>query len=238
MIYVGVFGAHGYLGSALVDFFKGQNIVCIGMPRDSDLIPLSTLHQLTHLIDCGFPLNYTNGNVSGVYLKEIDKRLAISKKFGVNYLYIASYSSNNGGTSKYGRIKLLAENKVLLAKLDIVRVGLVVDQSRLGGRAKKLVEIASSLPLIPLPNHDWFPVSVTNLVEFEEWINRYVCQNDSQFPLKSEAMPLAQLVRYFLPKKSFIKIPKSLTIISVIFIRLLPLSAIDSLKSIAIRSPK
>ena len=233
MISVGVFGANGYLGGVLKDMFWANQINCEVLGRSIANLTEETIGKLTHIVDCGFPSNYMTKGVSGIYLQEVEDRVLFCKNHKINYLYVGSYSSINNSLSQYGKTKFEAETIVATNTLDIVRVGLVYDTARIGGRALELERIIKKLPIVPRPHIGWYPLQITYLNDFESWILNYLETNSKDFSTLVHTSTLNEIISMLAVDKKQIQLPRLITSASVVLVKWLPLKQFDSLKSIA-----
>jgi hypothetical protein len=233
MISVGIFGANGYLGGVLKDMFCANQINCQVLGRSIANLTEETIEELTHIVDCGFPRNHMTKGVRATYLQEIEERVLLCKNYKINYLYVGSYSSANSPLSQYGKTKYEAETIVATNSLDIVRVGLVFDSARIGGRALELERIINKLPIVPIPNIGWYPLQITYLNDFESWILNYLETKSKDFSTLVHSSTLNEIIRMLAVDKTQIQLPRLITGASVVLVKLLPLRLFDSLKSIA-----
>jgi hypothetical protein len=153
----------GYLGNAVVDVLNLNEINFVCLPRSVNEIREEDFATITHVIDCAFPRNYMDAIVYDLYVSEVINRISQFKVGGQKYLYLGSFSSVNGGYSEYGKRKRKIEDVVTESEFEVLRVGLVLDPTNLGGRALEFQNVLNRLPIVPLPHRSWFPLYVTNL---------------------------------------------------------------------------
>ena len=235
MIRVGIFGSNGYLGKAIIESLKSKNINYILLPRNIDLVPMETLVEITHFIDCSFPKNYFDDFEFNNYLSEINLRVWKLQNNNKKYLYLGSFSSINGGFSIYGQRKLMIEEVFRINKFEVLRIGLVIDFKNLGGRALEFYEVLKKFPIIPLPHRNWFPLYVTELHDFQNGILQYLRKGSVTEINIAKLKSLSSVASELAFEKKKVQIPEFFTLILVIIIRFIPIKKLDSLRSICVR---
>ncbi len=237
MIRVGIFGSNGYLGNALVDVLNLNEIKFVCLPRSVNEIREEDLATITHVIDCAFPRNYMDAIVYDLYVSEVINRISQFKVGGQKYLYLGSFSSVNGGYSEYGKRKRKIEDVVTESEFEVLRVGLVLDPTNLGGRALEFQNVLNRLPIVPIPHRSWFPLYVTNLQTFKDSVLKFIFEGSVEGLCVAKLSTLSSVTSQLTLGKRQFDIPRGLTSIIVSFIRIIPLKKLDSLRSICIRFP-
>jgi hypothetical protein len=237
VIRVGIFGSSGYLGNAVIEVLKLHEICFVPLPRGVDEIREEELATITHVIDCAFPKNYMDATVYELYTSEVRNRISQFKANGQRYLYLGSFSSVNGGYSEYGKCKRRVEEVVTQSGFEVLRIGLVLELTNLGGRALEFQNTLDRLPIIPLPHKSWFPLYVTSLQTFKDSILKFITEGSVEGLCVAKLSTLSSITSQLTLGKRQIEIPSWLTLIIVFFIRITPLKKLDSLRSISTRFP-
>jgi dTDP-4-dehydrorhamnose reductase len=148
---VAIYGSNGYLGNALKSV--DSKFKCL---RRFD----GPLAGFVH-IDFSFP----NGDADEIeflaYLELIRKRASVCREFSSKYVYIGSMSSVPPINSIYGKRKKTTEDLVLSLGGNILRLGLVVNQIKPGGRYLELREMVKRFPVIPITHEKYFQLFIT-----------------------------------------------------------------------------
>ena len=148
---IAVYGSNGYLGSAFKE--TESSVKCLKRLEDP-------LMGFVH-VDFSFP----SGKVDEVefleYLDLIQRRVRACMLKSSNYVYIASFSSIPPINSIYGMRKKVTEDLVLSLGGNILRMGLVVNRTKPGGRYLELGEKVGKLPFVPVTHHNFFQLFVT-----------------------------------------------------------------------------
>jgi hypothetical protein len=191
------------------------------------------LNGSTIILDFAFPTKRITRKIRKAYLSNLLLNLSIANSLRMKYVYLGSYSSNPRSKSKYGALKREAEKLVLKKGGNILRVGLIVDYEKPGGRFKQFVEINKKLPVVIQFPLDWCPISVTSSLEFENSILK-VLKNQEEFIIKEIGHQIAFNDLIFQSSDSVHVIHISeriLQVVSTIF-RFVPLGKLDFLRSI------
>lgn len=167
---VGVFGANGYLGQETVELCRIRNVEYVSLSRKIEDLGASLLSDLTTIIDCGFPRDYYHARRARDYLKQVEKRSEFCSGHGIQYVYLTTFTSVISNKSKYARLKNSAEDIVEAFGGELLRLGLVVDLVNPGGRYLELCSIIQKLPIVFVPNSDWFPVFTCTIDEYRREI--------------------------------------------------------------------
>jgi hypothetical protein len=167
---VGIFGAQGYLGRETVELCRIMNVGYIALGRKIEDLGASLLGELTIIIDCGFPRDYYNARRARDYLKQVERRAKFCGDHGIQYVYLTTFTSVVSNKSKYARLKNRVEKTIEAFGGELLRLGLVVDLDNPGGRYLELCSIIHKLPIVFVPNSDWFPVFTCTIDEYRKEI--------------------------------------------------------------------
>lgn len=164
---VGVTGSTGYLGRALVQALRAQNLDVVEYRRSArDVADHASARELDLAeLAAGDVFDGVSIVVHGAWdLRETDPELAwqrnvdgskqlleVALASGVRrFIFVSSMSAYFGTKQDYGLMKLAVERSVLEADQIVVRPGLVYGGG-VGGMAGTLAKLAR-LPIIPVPS--------------------------------------------------------------------------------------
>lgn len=143
-----VFGRGGYLADAFLS--TQTKLSTFAMPRDQ--LPA----EEGVYIDFSFPTNFNDEKTMAKYMEVILSRCLICKELNSRYIYIGSISSIHRATSNYGKRKAEVEDSVKGNGGIILRLGLILDWQKPGGRFKELLDQLENLPALISPSKDTF----------------------------------------------------------------------------------
>ncbi len=230
---IGVFGGSGYLGSSSIGYLSEWHEI-INLQRNEDIPP--GLHVI---LDCSFPSRFRRKAVKRNYRMLLEKRIITASNLDTRYIYIGSFSSSKNSKSKYGIYKYELEELIQLNGGVILRIALVVDEVKPGGRYSELIQIISRMPFVVLPHEDLFRLQVSSLEEYKESL-RWCIENIVTSFQRGELLAphsetsLKQLVMDIdiMHHKSHIEISRRSSRLVEWVVTYLPLGKFDSLKSI------
>ncbi len=164
---VGVTGSTGYLGRALVQSLRAQNLNVVEYRRDArdatdhdgvrkldlgELVGGGVFEGVSTVVHAAWDLRETDPELA--WQRNVDGSkhlLEIALASGVRrFIFVSSMSAYFGTKQDYGLMKLAVERSVLEADQIVVRPGLAYGGG-LGGMAGTLAKLAR-LPIIPVPS--------------------------------------------------------------------------------------
>ncbi len=234
---VGIVGSNGYLGSALKQALGERKIEIVKLERD--FFVGSSLPELDLVIDAGFPRDIYVGEIAIGYYRSLKLRLQYCREFRIQYLYIGSLSSHSPMASKYGTAKKVSEEYVLLYGGKILRAGLIIDSKLPGGRYLELLTILERLPIVILPNSNYFPIGTSKLEDFLNHIHHMILTRESNSSEQTVVVEWTNLrdLAIGLTDKNAKTLPKWLTVWVCKFLKIIPLRKLENLKTIAYKVP-
>ena len=234
-VHVGVFGANGYLGKETLDLCSTINVPSTALGRNIDAVDISILDGLTIVIDCGFPRDYYHREISRLYLEEIEKRARFCNQHGIKYVYLTTFTSIVSDKSKYARLKNSLETSIESLGGELLRLGLVIDSNKPGGRFLELYSIVNKLPVVLIPSSNWFPVFTCSLSGYLAEVKN-LFENGQLSKLQiGKLQPLAEVIREVAVGKRVLQLNDFVT---SVFGRLLPLVVFgkrEGIKGISIK---
>jgi nucleoside-diphosphate-sugar epimerase len=164
---VGVTGSTGYLGRALVQTLRGQNLDVVEYRRNArdatdhdhvrklalgELVGDDTFDGVSTVVHGAWNLRETDPELA--WQRNVDGSkhlLEMALASGVRrFIFVSSMSAYFGTKQDYGLMKLAVERSVLEADQIVVRPGLVYGGG-MGGMTGTLAKLAR-LPIIPVPS--------------------------------------------------------------------------------------
>jgi nucleoside-diphosphate-sugar epimerase len=166
---VAITGASGYLGSALVDFFRSKGFLVYrltsssrndGSSSDQYTIAYSlgealspdfvTRNKIDVLIHCAYDFNLVDWKkIEQVNVNGSVELMRAAKEQGVErILFISTMSAFDGCASLYGKAKMEIEREALRLGATIIRPGLIYSEQS-GSMMQKLTKAVRSYPILP-----------------------------------------------------------------------------------------
>jgi hypothetical protein len=233
---VGVFGANGYLGSETLSLCRATNIPSVALGRRIEDLDSSILNQLVTIIDCGFPRDYYHVKSADDYLKQVQKRAKFCNERGIKYVYLTTFTSVISDNSKYARLKNSTERLVELLGGELLRLGLVVDLNKPGGRFLELNSIVRRLPIVLIPSSKWFPIFTCTLSEYLAEIQIFLQNSSLSRHEIGKLQPLSELIEEVSKDKKILKLSNFVTFILAQLIPFIAFGKIEGLKGIAVKN--
>ena len=234
---VGIVGSNGYLGSSLKQALEDRKIEIVKLERE--FFVGDSLPKLDLVIDAGFPRDIYVEKVAVGYYRSLELRLQYCRKLRIQYLYIGSLSSHSPMASIYGTAKRKSEECVLLYGGKILRAGLIVDSKLPGGRYLELLTILERLPFVILPNSSYFPIGTSKLEDFLNHTHQMIYMSESNVSEQAVVVEWTNLrdLAIGLTNKKSKTLPKWLTMLMCKLLKVVPLSKLENLKTIAYKVP-
>lgn len=232
---IGIFGSQGYLGKQTLELCSTYKTEARVLGRRIELIDTSVLNDLTLIIDCGFPRNYYKRKIARDYLLEVKKRAQFCNVHGIKYVYLTTYTSIVSDKSKYSRLKNSVENLIRSFGGELLRLGLVIDDSAPGGRFQELHSLIQRLPIVMVPSSNWFPVFTCSLDAYLEEVKNLVENGELSKPQLGNLRPLAVIITQISEGKKMVQLNNFFTSIAVLFLPLVAFGKREGLRGISVR---
>ena len=232
---IGVFGAHGYLGRETLDLCLDLNIPTVALGRKLEAIDVSILDGLTLIIDCGFPRDYYHRKTSREYLKEIEKRVSFCNQHGIQYVYLTTFTSTVSDKSKYARLKNLLEEHIEILGGELLRLGLVIDAIKPGGRFLELQSIIQKMPVVLIPGLNWFPIFTCTLSAYLAEVKSLVETGELSKLQIGKLQPLAVIVKEVAKDKKVLQLTDFATSLLARFVPLIAFGKREGIKGISVK---
>lgn len=232
---IGVFGARGYLGRETLNLCIDLNIPCTALGRQIEAIDISILDGLSLIIDCGFPRDYYHQKISREYFKEIEKRLSFCNQYGIKYVYLTTYTSIVSDKSKYARFKNLLEGHIEKFGGELLRLGLVIDLIKPGGRFLELQSIIQKIPVVLIPSLNWFPIFTCSLSAYLAEIKTLVENGELSNLQIGKLQPLAYVIREAAKDKKVLQLSDFVTYLIARSLPLIAFGRMEGIKGISVK---
>jgi hypothetical protein len=192
------------------------------------------------VVDFSMPRNIRQSSTRISYHELIMRRVSSAVGGRSHYIYAGSISSLDPVVSQYGKLKRLVEDDVKSRGGSVLRLGLVVDFERPGGRFSNLIQILDRLPIAVVPSFNCFQLYVTSpegmvqsivqLAKHHTGVSDYLCHDTREGSL-------GELVGTYwrLKDRPYRVMPVLLSSLLLHTVRYLPHAKFDPLRALTVR---